>query len=60
MTPPNKPKRGRPHGSPKAFEGSVKIEVRMDAATLARLDKIRTERGETRSQCVRSLIDLWE
>lgn len=65
MTP--KPKRGRPRvvkvpkivQRPKSLDGSTKIEVRMDAATIARLDKICEVRKETRSQAIRSLINRY-
>ena len=61
MTPkPAKTKRGRPVGGPKALDGSTRIEIKIDAATLARLDKIAADRKETRSQAIRSLIDLWD
>lgn len=55
------PPRGhRKPGSPKSLGGSTRIFLRVDAATLARLDKIAAERKETRSQAIRSLIDLWD
>lgn len=61
MTNTPKPKRGhRKTGSPKSLEGSTLIKLRIDAATLARLDKIAADRKETRSQAIRSLIDLWD
>lgn len=60
MTDTPKPKRGRPVGGPKALDGSTRIEIKIDAATLARLDKIAADRKETRSQAIRSLIDLWD
>lgn len=55
-----KPKRGRAVGSPKKLDGSKQLLIRIDAATLARLDKIAKARKETRSQTIRSLIDLWD
>lgn len=54
-----KPKRGRTTGSPAKLEGSKVIRLCIDAATLARLDKIAAERKETRSATIRSLIDLY-
>lgn len=54
-----KPKRGRSVGSPKKLDGSTVIRLCIDAATLARLDKIAADRKETRSQAIRSLIDLY-
>lgn len=59
MTDTPKPKRGRALGSPKRLDGSKQLLIRIDAATLARLDKIATDRKETRSQTIRSLIDLY-
>lgn len=60
MTDTPKPKRGRSVGSPKKLDGSIRLEIKIDAATLARLDKIAADRKETRSQAIRSLIDLWD
>jgi hypothetical protein len=57
---PAKRKPGRPIGGVHALDGSTMIKLRIDAATLARLDKIAQNRKETRSQAIRSLIDLWE
>ena len=52
-------KRGRTTGSPAKLEASKVIRLCIDAATLARLDKIAAERKETRSAAIRSLIDLY-
>lgn len=56
MTKPAKAKPREPIEPPK----STTIILRIDAATLARLDKIAKSRKETRSQTIRSLIDLWD
>jgi len=61
MTDTPKPARGhRKPGSPQSLDGSTMIKLRIDTATLARLDKIAADRKETRSQAIRSLIDLWD
>ena len=67
MTDIPKPKRGRPRvvkppkivQRPKTLDGSIRIAFKLDAATLARLDAICEARRETRSQAIRSLIDLY-